>query len=105
MLSLPIAALDMLAGSQICPWGLYLLPVVLLAWLCGWRQALTLSLIVSALITASAALVGHPFDTWWEFALSLGNKLASFVTAGYLASAASGSATFNDAVTTASLSE
>ena len=101
LLSLPIAALDMLAGPQICPWGLYLLPVVLVGWLCGWHQAIALSLIVSTLIAASAVLTGHPFATWWDFALSLSNRLASLVTAGYLASAASGSATFNDTVTTA----
>ncbi len=95
LLSLPIAALDMLTGPQICPWGLYLLPVVLVGWLCGWRKALTLAFIASALILASAVVSGHPFDTWWEFALSLVNRLASLVTAGYLASAASGSATFN----------
>ena len=100
VLCLPIAALDMLAGPQISPWGLYLLPVVLVGWLCGWRQALTLAFIVSALILAIAVLDGHPFDTWWEFTLSLGNRLASLVTAGYLASAASGSATFNDTMTT-----
>lgn len=99
LLSLPIAALDMLAGPQICPWGLYLLPVVLVGWLFGWRQALTLAFIASALILASAVVSGHPFDTWWEFALSLANRLASLVTAGYLASAASGSATFNATVT------
>ena len=99
VLSLPIAALDMLAGPQICPWGLYLLPVVLVGWLCGWREALALALIVGVLIAASAAVSGHPFDTWWEFTLSLSNRLASLVTAGYLASAASGSATLNDTVT------
>ena len=69
--------------------------------MCGWHQAIALSLVVSTLIVASAVLTGHPFATWWDFALSLSNRLASFVTAGYLASAASGSATFNDTVTTA----
>jgi hypothetical protein len=100
MLCLPIAAIDILAGSQICPWGLYLLPVVLAGWLCGWRQALALTLIVSAFMIASAVLSGHPYDIWWEFALSLCSRVASLVTAGYLASAASGSATLNDTMTT-----
>lgn len=99
LLSLPIAALDILTGPQICPWGLYLLPVALVGWLCGWRQALTLALIVSAFIMASAVVTGHPFDTWWEYLVSLCSRVASLVTAGYLASAASGSATFNDTMT------
>lgn len=96
LVSVAIALLDVLAGPQLCPWGLYLIPVVLTGWLCGRGYALLLSLVVTGLILASAVVAGHPFSGWWEFAFSLANRVASLATAGYLAAAASGTAYSHD---------
>ena len=96
LVSVAIALLDMVVGPQLCPWGLYLIPVVLTGWLCGRGYALLLSLGVAGLILAGAVVSGHPFNTWWEFAFSLANRVASLATAGYLAAAASGAAYSRD---------
>ena len=83
-----IAALDVLAGAQVSPWALYAVPIGLGAVVLGSRFGLGLALACGGLLLAAAWLGGHPFDSWWHFALSVSNRLACLLAIAVLAAAA-----------------
>ena len=85
----PTFAVDVWLGAEISPWALYLVPVVGAGWLCGKRAGLLAALFATVLIALAALLGGHPFDSWWHFALSLANRGCSLLVAGGLAAVCS----------------
>ena len=76
--------LDGLAGSQVSPWGLYLLPVLVSGWLFGRRHALMTAALAVALIGLAALWTGHPFDSTLDFMLSWCNRAASLFCVAWL---------------------
>ena len=80
-----VFTLDVLAGAQVSPWGLYLLPVLIAGWLFGGSAALNVGAFSSALIVLAALLAGHPFDTWGEFFVSWCSRTASLMVVAWLA--------------------
>ena len=81
---LAVFMLDIAAGPQISPWSLYLVPLLLAGWLFGSRAAMAIAVLASILIVIAALIAGHPFATWWDFALSWCNRVISLLTAAWL---------------------
>ena len=86
---LAVFALDVVLGSQISPWALYLVPVLAAGWLFGASAATGVAALASALILLAALLSGHPFATWFDFGLSWCNRAASLLAVAWLAGVAS----------------
>jgi hypothetical protein len=81
-----IATLDIYAGSQISPWALYMIPVALGGWLGGLGVGLYISFLAGGLIFLSAFIDGQPLQSWFYFALSVGNRIISFFVVAFLSS-------------------
>lgn len=74
VLMLAVAALDVVAGSQVSPWALYLFPIIIGAANYGAKAGIALTCFATGLIAVAAAISGHPFASWSFFALSLANR-------------------------------
>jgi len=85
---LAVFALDVILGSQVSPWSLYLLPVLAAGWLFGGQAAMAVAAFSATLIVLAALLVGHPFATWFDFGLSWCNRAASLLVVAWLAGVA-----------------
>ena len=83
-LMLAVAGLDVLAGSQISPWALYLLPIGIGAASYGGRAGLALTCLTAALLTLAAVLAGHPYASWPFFAISIANRSICLLTVALL---------------------
>ena len=81
---LVVFALDVIMGSQVSPWALYLLPVLAAGWLFGGPAALAVAAFSAALIVLAALLAGHPFATWFDFGMSWCNRAASLLVVAWL---------------------
>lgn len=81
-----VAAIDMFAGSQISPWAFYLLPIGLGGWLGGHKVGFAISLAATGLIFLSAYIYGHPFANWFYFAISVSNRVVTFLVVAFLSS-------------------
>ena len=82
---LPVFILDLVFGHQVSPWLLYAAPVGLAAWLCGRNFGFCIVALVTVLLVVGAMLTGHPFDSWWHFALSLSNRAGCLAVVAWLA--------------------
>lgn len=79
-----IAGLDGLLGAEVCPWGLYLLPIAFAGWASGVRMSVGLSVLSIVLVVAVGLRLGHPFSSSFYFLVSASNRLASFLMVAYL---------------------
>jgi hypothetical protein len=79
-----VFALDVVAGSQVSPWSLYLLPVCASGWLFGGRHPYLVALLSVALIGLAALISGHPFQNHAEFVVSWGNRTVSLLCVAWL---------------------
>lgn len=73
-LMLAVAGLDVIAGSQVSPWALYLLPIGIGAANRGAKAGIVLTCLATGLLAMAGAVSGHPFASWIYFAMSLANR-------------------------------
>ena len=73
-LMLAVAALDAIAGAQVSPWALYLLPISIGTANYGAKAGIALTSLATVLLALCAVVTGHPFASWAFFALSLANR-------------------------------
>jgi hypothetical protein len=86
LLTLGIAWLDYATGSDVIVWGLYLVPVILAAWMEGMRIGLIWSLVASGSMLAIGLLQGYPFKSLAYFLVALGNFSLALAVVAWLAS-------------------
>lgn len=84
MLMLAVAGLDVIAGSQVSPWALYILPIGIGAASYGGKAGLGLTCLVAALLVMAAILAGHPYASWPFFAISIANRSICLLTVALL---------------------